>query len=83
MELFDGANASVSDYIKKYIIKNLNSALEGTDKEKDPKLAWYWLVRVPFYTISPKLRKPQENPPPLGLVFLGSYSEWDLSYLLV
>ena len=39
--LFDGANASVSDYIKKYIIKNLRSALEGTEKEKDTTLAWY------------------------------------------
>jgi len=33
--LFDGANASVPDYIKKYIIKNLRSALEGAEKEKD------------------------------------------------
>ena len=80
--LFDGANASVSDYIRKYIIKNLNSALEGAEEEKDPKLAWYWLVKVPFYTLSPKLRKPEEKPPPSGLVFIGAYTKWDLLHLL-
>jgi len=34
--LFDGVNTSVSDYIKKYIIKNLKSALEDAEEEKDP-----------------------------------------------
>lgn len=79
--LFDGANASVSDYIKKYLIKNLESALEGAEGEKDFTLAWYWLLRVPFYTLSPKLRRPQEKPPPSGLIFLGAYTEWDLLHL--
>ena len=80
--LFDGANVTVGDYLKKYLVKNLKSALEGEEDEKDPTLAWYWLVRVPFYTLSPNLRKPQEKPPPSGLVFLGSYSEWDIYLLL-
>ena len=50
--LFDGANASVPDYIRKYIIKNLNSSGE---EERDYKIAWYWLLRIPFYTLSSKL----------------------------
>ena len=82
--LFDGGNASVSDYLKKYLIKNLISALKGCsdEKEKDlTTLAWYWLVRVPFYTLSPKLRKPSPKPPPTGLIFIRACTEDDLAYL--
>ena len=72
--LFDGGTESVSDYLKKYLIKNLKFASEvaegrGVSKEKEKKLltlAWYWLVRVHFYTLSPKLRRKSSKPPPSG-----------------
>ncbi|RLG63819.1 hypothetical protein DRO21_05235 [archaeon] len=55
-------------------MKNLR-ALEENGIDEDLSLAWYWLLRVPFYTLSPKLRKPKKKSPPSGLLFLGAYTE--------
>ena len=80
---FDGASLSPADYLKKYLVKNLNAILEE-DEEKSAeeegggdgnqkkegvvvnKLAWYWLCRTRFYSVSPKFRmqakeKPKQN----------------------
>ena len=73
--LYDGANKAVSDYLKKYLVKNLKALKTGfpDDVKEGVKLAWYWLLRIPFFTISPSLRVPREKSPPLGLRFIGSY----------
>jgi len=73
--LYDGANKAVSDYLKKYLVKNLKALKSGfpDDVKEGVKLAWYWLMRIPFYTVSPSLRVPRKKSPPLGLRFIGSY----------
>ena len=76
--VYDGADVAVS-YLKKYLVKNLKLLKSGfPDDVKDAvKLVWYWILRVPFYTVSPSLRDRREKPPPpddeLGLIYLGSY----------
>lgn len=69
-------DVSVVDYLKKYLIKNLKFVLKKFGE--DIKVAWYWLMRIRFYTLSPKLRHPKEKPPPSRYIFLGAYYEWDL-----
>ena len=80
--VYDGADVAVS-YLKKYLVKNLKLLKSGfPDDVKDAvKLVWYWILRVPFYTVGPSLRVRREKPPPpddeldneLGLIYLGSY----------
>ena len=48
-------------------------------KELNPKLAWYWLCRTRFYSVSPKFRikfdeKPKQN---LEFVFCTTKDELD------
>jgi hypothetical protein len=69
---------SPSDYIKKYLIKNLNEILKGSkgDGSKSGvldrlKLAWYWLTRCRFYMVSPKFRLKSEPKEPLNWRFVG------------
>ena len=67
---------TLPDYLKKYLVKNLRllkSGFPDDDVKEGVKLAWYWLLRIPFFTVSPSLRVPREKPPPLGLKFIGSY----------
>jgi len=73
--LYDGANKAVPDYLKKYLVKNLKALKTGfpDDVEEGVKLAWYWLLRIPFFTVSPSLRVRRKKSPPLGLKFIGSY----------
>ena len=73
--LYDGANKAVSDYLKKYLVKNLKALKTGfpDDVKEGVKLAWYWLLRIPFFTVSPSLRVRRKKSPPLGLKFIGSY----------
>ena len=75
--LYDGGNVAVPDYLKKYLVKNLKALKTGfpdDDVKECVKLAWYWLLRIPFFTVSPSLRVPREKkPPPVGLTFIGSY----------
>ena len=75
MGLGDVYKRQVPDYLKKYLVKNLKALKSGfpDDVEEGVKLAWYWLLRIPFFTISPSLRVPREKSPPLGLRFIGSY----------
>jgi len=72
----DGGTKALPDYLKKYLVKNLRLLRTGfpdDDVKEGVKLAWYWLLRIPFFTVSPSLRVPREKPPPLGLKFIGSY----------
>ena len=49
--LYDGGNVAVSDYLKKYLVKNLRllkSGFPDDDVKECVKLAWYWLLRIPF-----------------------------------
>ena len=73
--LYDGANKAVPDYLKKYLVKNLKALKTGfpDDVKEGVKLAWYWLLRIPFFTVSPSLRVRRKKSPPLGLKFIGSY----------
>ena len=70
--LYDGGDVAVSDYLKKYLVKNLK-VLKSGFADDDVRLAWYWLLRIPFYTVSPSLRVPRKKSPPVGLKFIGSY----------
>ena len=71
--LYDGGDVAVPDYLKKYLVKNLK-VLKSGFAEDDVNLAWYWLMRIPFYTVSPSLRvrRERKKPPPF-LRFIGSY----------
>jgi len=89
----DGGQSSVWDYIKFYITQAVDYAYEKSSgennsstskkrKKANPEfLAFYWLFRTPFFTISPKLRPKTDKPPPAGWRFLGSYWIWELSEL--
>ncbi len=77
--LYDGGDATLPDYLKKYLVKNLK-VLKSGFADDDVKLAWYWLLRIPFYTVSPSLRDRREKPPPVGLKFIGSYHASWLEY---
>jgi len=73
---YDGANITVEDYVRKYIIKNVSEAkksAENPEAATDYLIAWYWLLRTPFFTCSPSLRPKKEKPPPAGWEFIGSY----------
>ena len=81
---FDGANVTVDDYIKKYLKKNVTlcsflasqpqRAADIETASKMPKsllkVAWYWLLKIPFYTCSNKLRPPKEKKPKMGYEFI-------------
>jgi len=76
---------TVEDYLKKYMIKNAFLAIEEpeeNDISKIIKIAWYWLLRIPFFTCSPSLRKKKEKPPPAGWQFLGSYTEDQIEHII-
>ncbi|RLE41940.1 hypothetical protein DRJ19_05010 [Candidatus Woesearchaeota archaeon] len=60
-------------------MKNLK-VLKSGFADDDVKLAWYWLLRIPFYTVSPSLRVRRKKPPPVGLKFIGSYHASWLEY---
>ena len=105
---FDGASISPSDYIKKYLIKNLNEIMEydksskdsesksddGLDKdtkdndkdekkrELNPKLAWYWLCRTRFYSVSPKFRMKSDKKPKRSLKFVFCTTKDELNGFL-
>ena len=93
---YDGASISPSDYIKKYLVKNLEEILEYeeqsnddgtpiTEKKKppDPKLAWYWLMRVRFHSVSPEFRMKIEKESNGILRFVGSFKRGDIcDYLM-
>ena len=72
---YDGAVLSPSDYIRKYLIKNLEEITyfnENNEEQPSIKLAWYWLNRCRFYSVSPKFRlKVKENSS--SLKFVGSF----------
>lgn len=90
---YDGGQSSVWDYIKFYITQAVAYAYEQSSEENNSStskkrkkanpefLAFYWLFRTPFFTISPKLRVVYDKPPPAGWRFLGSYWVWELSAL--
>jgi len=75
----------VWDYLKKYLIKNLRLTTGEIDEPEQrikalKKLAFYWLLRIPFFSCSPNLRVKREKPPPSGWIFLFSINEheyWD------
>jgi hypothetical protein len=97
-KFFDGASISPADYVKKYLVKNLNEIMEysrgesnedgetkddgGHDKEtkdsnkdekrkeRNPKLAWYWLCRTRFCSVSPKSRMKSDEKPKRNLEFV-------------
>ena len=71
----DGGHVSVFDYLKYYLISNLLEARENEDepvRKQKKEIAFYWLLRLPFFTVSPKLRKKKEKPPPAGWKFIAS-----------
>ena len=76
---YDGGSVTVSDYIRKYMVKNVYNAIDQTkdvDKLADALLAWYWLTRSRFFTCSPILRSKTPKPPPAGWKFIGAFT-WD------
>lgn len=94
----DGAGYSPNDYIKKYLVKNLREITEedssdsdGSNKigEKDKKrrrkhkLAWYWLVRARFFTVSPVFREQESYRGRVesGWGFVGVFEKDDIEYL--
>lgn len=78
-------NITVEDYLKKYMIKNVFDIIEDPEEDdinKIIKIAWYWLLRIPFFTCSPSLRPKREKPPPAGWQFLGSYTEDQITHIM-
>ena len=67
----------VWDYLKKYLVKNMLIASKKIDDPEErikahKKLAFYWILRIPFFSCSPTLRPRKEKPPPSGWIFLFS-----------
>ena len=92
----DGGKITIWDYLKKYFLKNITSATaeeEGETKEKEKdNLAFYWLLRLPFYTCSNTLRPKKQKRTPQGWVYLCStyifnindaidYAEWLIEHM--
>jgi hypothetical protein len=71
----DGGELSASSYLMKYLGKTMrlvSAIVEGKKLPKRHKLVvFYWLLRIPFYTLSPKLRD-REKKVSVGWKFLGS-----------
>lgn len=81
----DGGHVSVFDYLKYYLISNLIEARENEDeptRKQKPELAFYWLLRIPFFYTSPTLRNRREKPPPAGWRFICSTYEDMLQEIL-
>jgi len=91
----DGGMISILDYIKFYVMKNSQLASEVTnaitsnkpikirDKTKNYEvLAFYWLFRTPFFTISPALRTEKKVRFKVGWIFLFSCYLHEIDYLL-
>jgi len=75
---------SVFDYVKKYIKKAINEVSKG---EVTADVAFYWLMRVSFYSLSPSLRKKSPPKEPSGWIFVGSFyadevEEWESNTVL-
>lgn len=69
---------NVIEYLKYYIIKAMMEAIENAEdpfRRQKPELAFFWIFRLPFFFISPKLREQKEKPPPAGWIFIGSCTE--------
>ncbi|GEM_PF-1973511 len=78
-------NITVEDYLKKYMIKNVFDIIEDPEEDdinKIIKIAWYWLLRIPFFTCSPSLRPQKEKPPPAGWTFIGSFTEDQIHHIM-
>jgi len=78
----DGGKPLIWDYLKKYILKNVYQAKKEEEGDysgkEESRLAWYWLLRVPFYSCSNNLRPQKQRPPPQGWIFLFSTYEVNL-----
>lgn len=76
---FDGGFSTVLDYIKFYTIKNIEEveeiqkAVEANKPVKisNKSIAFYWFLRLPFYTLSPSLRMKKERKES-EWIFIGS-----------
>jgi len=89
---YDGASISPSDYVKKYLVKNLEEIVEYEEQSNDspvkkkppnPKLAWYWLMRARFYSVSPVFRmKDERKGPSEELRFVGSFKRDEVYYFV-
>ena len=76
---------NVIEYLKYYLLKALLEAVDNAEdpfRKQEPELAFFWIFRLPFFFISPKLREPKEKPPPAGWEFIGSCTEDTLSDLI-
>ncbi|MEM4497185.1 MAG: hypothetical protein QXM06_07815 [Archaeoglobaceae archaeon] len=77
--LCDGGFSTVLDYIKYYTIKNMDEVEEIQEaieekkpvKVKNKSIAFYWFLRLPFYTLSPSLRMKKERKES-EWIFIGS-----------
>lgn len=86
----DGGAVAVFDYLKFYVVKNaqevkqIQQALDDDKpvKLKNKALAFYWFLRLPFYTLSPKLRPPKPKRQPAEWKFIGSCYIDELEHFL-
>lgn len=78
----DGGMITVFDYIKFYMVKNLNEAIEDEKNNKDgykprkvknKSLVWYWAHRRPFFFCSTSLRTNYKRKEPMGWRFIGAF----------
>jgi hypothetical protein len=73
----DGGELSASSYLMKYLGKTMrlvSAIVEGKKLPKKHKLVvFYWLLRIPFFTLSPQLRDRVKERISYGWKFLGSF----------
>lgn len=88
--MHDGGNQTVWDYIKFYMVKNISLCDEEEAptnydvkkaKRKNDFRPFYWLWRLPFYTVSPQIRPPKKPKPPASYKFIGVFTEEELANL--
>jgi hypothetical protein len=78
----DGGQVLASSYLSKYLSKTIRLVSALVKGKKPPKkhklIVFYWLLRIPFFTVSPALRERKEKVK-LGWKFLRSVDLFEVT----
>jgi hypothetical protein len=72
----DAKTRKVFEYLKYYVLKNLyecKRTAEDKYRKQSIEIAFYWLLRIQFFYVSPILRPPPRERVVRGWEFIGSF----------